>query len=104
MYSLSPCIDLWNVLGWDLQAGPGDGSLGFTRLVEVLQPHRAVVLFGAAGESIEKELQSAGVSIPCKRAANLADAVLLARTLAQPGGWWGIISSSCFPPVWSFAV
>ncbi len=48
MYSLSPCIDLWNVLGWDLQAGPGDGSLGFTRLVEVLQPHRAVVLVSEA--------------------------------------------------------
>jgi len=73
------------LLGGLAKAGPGDGSLGFTRLVEVLQPHRAVVLFGAAGESIEKELQSAGVSIPCQRAANLADAVSLARTLAQPG-------------------
>ncbi len=36
------------MLGWGLQAGPGDGSLGFTRLVEVLQPHRAVVLVSEA--------------------------------------------------------
>jgi UDP-N-acetylmuramoylalanine-D-glutamate ligase len=36
------------LLGGLAKAGPGDGSLGFTRLVEVLQPHRAVVLVSEA--------------------------------------------------------
>jgi hypothetical protein len=36
------------LLGGLAKAGPGDGSLGFTRLVEVLQPHRAVVLVNEA--------------------------------------------------------
>ncbi|OAE34853.1 hypothetical protein AXG93_2528s2220 [Marchantia polymorpha subsp. ruderalis] len=62
-----------------------EGNLGFERLGEVLNSHRAVILFGASGEQIEEELRAAAISVPCVRAENLKDAVKLARSFVQPG-------------------
>ncbi|KAG0581208.1 hypothetical protein KC19_4G232500 [Ceratodon purpureus] len=73
------------MLGGLAKAGAGGSGLGFGLLVEVLQSHRAVVLFGASGLAIEEELRSAGLDIPCQYTEHLADAVHLARSLAQPG-------------------
>ncbi|KAG6552008.1 hypothetical protein Mapa_006314 [Marchantia paleacea] len=62
-----------------------EGNLGFERLGEVLNSHRAVILFGASGEQIEEELRAAAIAVPCVRAENLKDAVKLARSFVQPG-------------------
>ncbi|KAL2610887.1 hypothetical protein R1flu_022579 [Riccia fluitans] len=62
-----------------------EGKLGFERLAEVLNTHRAVILFGASGEQIEEELRSADITVPCVRARYLKDAVKLARAFVHPG-------------------
>jgi len=73
------------LLGGLAKVGAGDNGLGFKRLREALQPHRAVILFGASGPTIEEELRTAGLDIPCKCVEHLADAVQLARSLSEPG-------------------
>eukprot|EP00249_Psilotum_nudum_P008341 c21207_g1_i5 orf=257-1927(+) len=62
-----------------------EGNIGFHRLVEVLQHHRAVITFGAAGERIKKDLEVAGLSIPCFQCKGLEEAVDTARSISQPG-------------------
>lgn len=73
------------LLGGQAKVGVGSGGLGFGVLVESLQSHRAVVLFGASGLAIEQELRHAGLSITCTYTELFADAVQLAGSLAQPG-------------------
>ncbi|EFJ37622.1 hypothetical protein SELMODRAFT_229823 [Selaginella moellendorffii] len=62
-----------------------DGSLGFKKLSDLLQNHRAIVTFGAFGEQIEKELKEANVSIPCFRSLTMEDAVARAEKLSKQG-------------------
>ncbi|KAH6826090.1 hypothetical protein C2S53_001527 [Perilla frutescens var. hirtella] len=61
------------------------GSNGFEQLIEPLKYHQGVVTFGSSGMLIHDTLSSYGLSIPCRRAKDLKDAVRLAKTMAKPG-------------------
>jgi UDP-N-acetylmuramoylalanine--D-glutamate ligase len=65
-----------------LLGGEAKGA-GFAELAPSLARHRAVVCFGGSGAAIADELEAAGQ--PVHRVTWLADAVALARELAQPG-------------------
>eukprot|EP00898_Chlorokybus_atmophyticus_P004620 jgi/Chlat1/5159/Chrsp33S00391 len=65
--------------------GVAEKGLGFNLLVPLLERHRAVVSFGESGDKIAAELAECGLKCPLHRAEGLAQAVEMARSLAQPG-------------------
>ncbi|KAF4364240.1 hypothetical protein F8388_000192 [Cannabis sativa] len=73
------------LLGGVAKVLDGQDSIGFERLVEVLNNHRCVITFGSSGALIQSTLSDAGLEIPCLRASNLVEAVHFARRMANFG-------------------
>ncbi|PKA62897.1 hypothetical protein AXF42_Ash018891 [Apostasia shenzhenica] len=73
------------LLGGLSKASSDQTSNGFERLVELLEPHRAVITFGASGEMIYRTLLNSGLSIPCIKAGNLKEAIKCAKFFAVEG-------------------
>jgi UDP-N-acetylmuramoylalanine--D-glutamate ligase len=68
-----------------LLGGQAKEGTDYRPLAALLARHRAAVCFGDAGPMMAEQLRDAGVTAPLHEVGDLASAVALARTLAQPG-------------------
>ncbi|PON58126.1 UDP-N-acetylmuramoylalanine-D-glutamate ligase [Parasponia andersonii] len=73
------------LLGGIAKVLDGQESIGFERLVELLNYHRCVITFGSSGALIQRTLSDGGLRIPCIQATNLVEAVHFARRKAKHG-------------------
>ncbi|KAK3258567.1 hypothetical protein CYMTET_32393 [Cymbomonas tetramitiformis] len=73
------------LLGGQAKKNPATGGLGFGKLAQALERHRAVITFGADGPLIADELTAEGCSCECVSPGGLEAATSRAAQLCQPG-------------------